>query len=83
MLQRHSLKKAGKLSFLKSCIVTNVGKIVQSIWRRAVVNHFTADEQSQGVKQSVDGVPWLVDGHDYGPSMIRHPVNMKQESSKN
>lgn len=45
-------------------------------------NHFTADQQSQGVKQSVDGVPWLVDGHDYGSSLTRHPVNMNQESSK-
>lgn len=82
MFNRRSWKKSAKPSFLKSCIVTNVGKIVQSICRRAVVNHFTADQQSQGVKQSVDGVPWLVDGHDYGPSMTRHPVNMKRESSK-
>lgn len=46
-----------------------------------MVNHFTADQQSQGVKQSVDGVPWLVDGHDYGSSLTRHPVNMNQEAS--
>lgn len=72
------MKEEGKQSFLKSCIITNVGEIVQSVWCRPMVNHFTADQQSEGVKQSVDGVPWLVDGHDYGSSLTCHPANMNQ-----
>lgn len=78
----HINKNVRQTKLFKSCIVTNVGKIVQSIWRRPMENHFAADQQSQGVKQSVDGVPWLVDGHDYGSSLTRHPVNMNQESPK-
>lgn len=67
------------MSFLNSCTPTNVGEVVQSVGRRPVVHHFTADQQSQGVKQSVDGVPWLVDGHDNGSALTRHPAHTNQE----
>lgn len=53
-------------------IFTNVGKVVQSIGCRAVVNHFPTDQQGQSVKQSVDGVSWLVDGHYDGSPMTGH-----------
>lgn len=53
-------------------IVTNVGEVVQSVWRRSVVHHFTINQQSQSVEQFVDRVSRLVDGHNYGPSVTGH-----------
>lgn len=53
-------------------LITNACEVVQSIWCRSMVNHFATNKQCQSVKQSVDGVSWLVDGHDYGSSMTGH-----------
>lgn len=53
-------------------IITDVGKVVQSIGCRAVVNHFPTDQQGQSVKQSVNGVSWLVDGHNDGSPVTGH-----------
>lgn len=61
-------------------IVTNVGEVVQSVWRWSMVHHFTTNQQSQSVKQSVDGVSWLVDGHDYRSSMTGHSEKTHRKS---
>lgn len=37
-----------------------------------MVNHVTTDQQRQRIKESVDGVPRLVDGQNDGFSIIGH-----------
>lgn len=53
-------------------IITNVSKVVQRVGCGAVVNHLPTDQQGQRVKQSVDGVSRLVDGHDDGSPVTGH-----------
>lgn len=60
-------------------IVTDVGKVVQSVGRWSVVNHFTTNQQGQSVKQSVDGVSRLVDGHYNRSPMTGHSGNMRRK----
>ena len=38
-----------------------------------MVNLFAANQQSQTVKQTEDGITRLVDGQDDGTAMTRHP----------
>lgn len=61
------------ISFNK--VVTDVGEVVQSIRRWSVVHHFATNQQGQSVKQSVDGVARLVDGHNYCSSVTGHSEN--------
>lgn len=44
-----------------------------------MVHHFTTNQQSQSVKQSVDGVSWLVDRQNYCSSITCHPVDTKEK----
>lgn len=62
-------------------IITNVGKVVQSVGRWSVVNHFTTNQQGQSVKQSVDGVSRLVDGHYNRSPMTGHSENTCRKST--
>lgn len=56
-------------------VVTNVGEVVQSICSWSMVHHFSTNQQGQSVKQSVDGVARLVNGHNYGSSTADHSEN--------
>lgn len=53
-------------------ILTDVGKVVQRVGPWSMINNFTSDQQSHSVKQYVDGVPGLVDGHNDGSSTTGH-----------
>lgn len=59
--------------------ITDVGKVVQSVGRWSVVNHFTTNQQGQSVKQSVDGVSRLVDGHYNRSPMTGHSEKVSEK----
>lgn len=46
-----------------------------------MVNHVTTDQQRQRIKESVDGVPRLVDGQNDGFSIIGHSETRRYISS--
>lgn len=54
-------------------VLTNRLEVPDGLLSRSVVQHSPLGHQCQVVKQSEYGVPRLVDGEDYCPSLFCHP----------
>lgn len=61
------------------CVLTDVTEVVESVLSGSVINLLAVHQQREAVKQTVDGVPRLMDGQDDGAPAGRHPKHISSK----